>query len=69
MTNVITKEQLDSITPARVRTYKRIKAMLANLDVGNQHHMFMDLMRNGMAMRDMDYSYKAIERFMIERLG
>lgn len=65
--NTLTKDQLDSITPDTIKTYRKVKAILANLDIHSDDSQFLPLMREGMAAREFGLTYKRIETLLEEK--
>jgi hypothetical protein len=52
MTTKLTKAQLESITPDSIVNHRKVKAMLANMDIHNDDPQWLPLMRKGVAARE-----------------
>lgn len=65
--NNLTKEQMDSVTLEQIKTHRRLKAILANMDIQSNDPQWLGLMREGMAAREAGLTFKRIEAVFEER--
>lgn len=69
MKNVkLTKKMLDSITPNTIDNYRKVKVILANMDISEFTLGYHELVKEGIAARELGLTWKRVKKLLKERV-